>query len=313
MDAKIKKTIREIKALEIQGARNVASSALDVLAYYVKTSKAKTPKELQRGFEKLRDELENTRPTEPMMRNLLRESSHFMYSLVKTTPRITKIKKEFRNFRAGRAEKMEEDIKRLAEYGAALIPDNALIVTHCHSSTVTRILRAAKKRKKKFSVVACETRPRYQGRETAEELAKAGIDVTLVVDGAMTQYMKKADIVLVGADSVTSRGDLINKIGTSTVAHIAKSHDVSFYSAAELSKYSSLTIYGHLEEIEERAKSEVWPKPPKGVKISNPAFEATAAKYMNGYITEVGVIPPQSFFTLATQKMGIKIYGGKIA
>lgn len=313
MDAKIKRTIREIKALKIQGARNVASAALDALAHYVKTSKAKSPKVLHKGFEKLREELENTRPTEPMMRNLMRESSHFMYTLVKTTPKIPKIKKDFKAFRSGLAKKMDNDIKRLAEYGAALIPNDALIITHCHSSTVTRILKAAKKRKKKFSVISCETRPRYQGRLTSEELAKAGIDVTLVVDGAMTLYMKKADLILVGADSITSRGDLINKIGTSTVAHIAKSHDVSFYCAAELSKYSSLTIYGHLEEIEERAKSEVWPRPPRGVKISNPAFEATAAKYINGYITEVGVIPPQSFFALATQKMGIKIYGGETA
>jgi translation initiation factor 2B subunit (eIF-2B alpha/beta/delta family) len=83
---------------------------------------------------------------------------------------------------------------------------------------------------------------------------------------------------------------------------------VSFYSAAELAKYSPMTIFGTLEKIEERDHKEVWDRPPKGVKIRNPAFEATAAKYINGYITEVGVVPPQSFFTLATQKLGIKLY-----
>jgi len=118
--------------------------------------------------------------------------------------------------------------------------------------------------------------------------------VTLTVDGAMNLFMKKADIVIVGADSVTSRGDLINKIGTSTLAHIARMNDVSFYSAAELSKYSPMTIFGTREKIEEREPAEVWDKPPKHVKIRNPAFEATAAKYINGYITEAGVIPPQS-------------------
>ena len=137
---------------------------------------------------------------------------------------------------------MDEDAKKLASYGAKLIPDDALVLTHCHSSSTTRILIEAKRMRKRFSVVCFETRPRFQGRTTATELAAAGIDVTLTVDGAMNMFMKKADIVIVGADSVTSRGDLINKIGTSTLAHIARMNDVSFYSAAELSKYSPMTM-----------------------------------------------------------------------
>jgi ribose 1,5-bisphosphate isomerase len=124
----------------------------------------------------------------------------------------------------------------------------------------------------------------------------------------MNMFMKKADIVIVGADSVTSRGDLINKIGTSALAHIARMNDVSFYSAAELYKYSPMTIYGTREKIEERDPKEVWDKPPRGVRIRNPAFEATAAKYISGYITELGVIPSQSFFAMATEKLGIRIY-----
>jgi ribose 1,5-bisphosphate isomerase len=124
----------------------------------------------------------------------------------------------------------------------------------------------------------------------------------------MELFMKKADIVLVGADSISSRGDLINKIGTSTLAHIARMNDVSLFCAAELAKYSPKTIFGTREKIEERNTKEVWERPPKGVKIRNPAFEATSGKYINGYITELGVIPPQSFFAMATQKLGIKLY-----
>jgi ribose 1,5-bisphosphate isomerase len=203
---------------------------------------------------------------------------------------------------------MDADAKRLASYGAKLVPDGAVVLTHCHSSSSTKILIEAKRMRKKFSVVCFETRPRFQGRRTATELAEAGIDVTLTVDGAMNLFMKKADIVIVGADSVTSRGDLINKIGTSTLAHIARMNDVSFYSAAELSKYSPMTIFGTREKIEERDPAEVWDKPPKGLTIRNPAFEATAAKYINGYVTELGVIPPESFFAMASQKLGIKMY-----
>jgi len=156
-------------------------------------------------------------------------------------------------------------------------------------------------------VVCCETRPRWQGRITAEELANAGMDVTLTVDMGVNKFMKKADMVIVGADAVTAMGDLINKVGTSALARLARMNDVSFYSAAELYKYDPLTIYGAREAIEERDPKEVWEKPPKGVKISNPAFDATAARYINGYITEMGVVPPQALWTVAMKKLAREI------
>lgn len=308
MHGDVKKIIGDIKSLKIQGARNVAKAAINGLAIAAKESKAKTSKMFYSEMRTVADAIATSRPTEPMMRNMLDEGLHFVKQALKTNKNkvaLVKLLVEHEKRVIGR---METDAKRLAQYGAKLIPDDALVLTYCHSSTTTRILIEAKKMKKKFSVIAFETRPRYQGRVTATELANAGIDVTLVVDGAMHLFMKKADIVIVGADSVTSRGDLINKIGTATIAHIAKMNDVSFYSAAELSKYSTMTIFGTREKIEERDLKEVWEKPPKKVKIRNPAFEATAAKYINGYITEIGVIPPQSFFAMATEKLGIKLY-----
>ncbi|MFH1520148.1 MAG: S-methyl-5-thioribose-1-phosphate isomerase [Candidatus Micrarchaeota archaeon] len=309
MHRDIKKIIGDIKSLKIQGARNVAKAAVNGLAIAAKKSKTKTAQAFSHEMRDVANALATSRPTEPMMRNMLDEGLYFIEQAIKSK-KTTKssLVKLLVNHEKQMINKMELDAKRLAQYGAKLIPDDALVLTYCHSSTTTRILIEAKRMRKKFSVVAFETRPRFQGRITAAELAKAGIDVTLTVDGAMYLFMKKADIVIVGADSITSRGDLINKIGTATIAHIAKMNDVSFYSAAELSKYSAMTIFGTREKIEERNSKEVWEKPPKGVTIRNPAFEATAAKYINGYITEIGVIPPQSFFTMATNKLGIKLY-----
>ncbi|VVC03797.1 Ribose 1,5-bisphosphate isomerase [Candidatus Bilamarchaeum dharawalense] len=307
MHRDVKKIIGDIKSLKIQGARNVAKAALGGLAIAAKNSKAKTASAFYKEMRETADLLSLSRPTEPMMRNLLDEGLHFIEQRMKQMD-ISGLAKLIVNHEEETVKKMDDDAKHLAQYGAKLIPDNALVLTHCHSSTSTKILIEAKKMRKKFSVVAFETRPRYQGRVTADELARTGIDVTLAVDGAMHLFMKKADIVIVGADSVTSRGDLINKIGTATLAHIAKSNDVSFYSAAELSKYSPMTIFGTREKIEERDPKEVWDRAPKKVKIRNPAFEATSAKYINGYITEIGVIPPESFFAMATQKLGIKLY-----
>ena len=198
---------------------------------------------------------------------------------------------------------MDEDFARLRENGSALLADGMTIVTHCHSSTVTGVIISAHKQGKKLKVFACETRPRFQGRLTAAELAKAGVDVTLSVDMGVDRHLKKADIVLVGADAITATGDLINKVGTSALAHLAQIHEVSFFSCAETYKYDPLTKYGVREKIEERSAAEVWDKPVRRVKISNPAFDATAARYINGYITEVGMVPPSAIAEAALKKI----------
>jgi ribose 1,5-bisphosphate isomerase len=308
MHKDVERIVRDIKSLKIQGARNVARESLGALSIAAKNSKARSAAAFRREMSAVADVLSASRPTEPMMRNLLDEAVRSVGESAKKQRDAKVLARLLVAHEAAVLAKMDADAKKLATYGAKLIPDGALVLTHCHSSSSTRVMIEAKKMRKEFSVVCFETRPRFQGRTTATELAEAGIDVTLTVDGGMNLFMKKADIVIVGADSITSRGDLINKIGTATLAHIARMNDVSFYSAAELAKYSPMTIFGTREKIEERDPAEVWDKAPKRVRIRNPAFEATAAKYINGYITEVGVIPPQSFFTLATQKLGIKLY-----
>lgn len=310
MHRDITRIVGDIKSLKIQGARNVAKSSIRALILAARESKSKSLDSFYRELRGVAEALAASRPTEPMMRNSIEDACRFTLTQIqaKKARNITELKRTLVIHENDLLKKMDADAKKLASYGARLIPDDALVLTHCHSSTSTMVMKEAKRLGKRFSVVCFETRPRYQGRVTAAELAKAGIDVTLSVDGAMTLFMKKADAVIVGADSITSRGDLINKIGTSTLAHIARMNDVSFYSAAELFKYSPMTIFGTLEKIEERDPKEVWDRPPKGVKIRNPAFEATAAKYINGYITELGVIPAQSFFAVATEKLGIKLY-----
>ncbi len=269
----------------------------------VSNSKAKTLQAFYKELLVLRTALATARPTEPMLRNLTAEIVQYAARIIKENTKTVEdakllvLKREELLLKA-----MNTEFEKLVNSGAMLVPDNSVVLTHCHSSSVTAILKKAKRMGKKFEVLALETRPRYQGRITAIELAKAKIKVTLAVDGAMNMLMKKADMCIVGADSVTSRGDLINKVGTSTMAHVARMHDVSFYSAAELSKYSKGTLFGERERIEQRAGKEVWDRPAKGIKVLNPAFDVTAARYVTAYITEAGVIPPNSFFQIAMKK-----------
>ncbi len=307
MQKETEKIITNIKKLKVQGARNVAIAAIEALAIEAKSSKAATPSSFYKQVSAAGELISHSRPTEPMMRNSIDEAIRFLsFESERKNATVANLKKSISAHIDSMILQMGKDAAKLAEYGSKLIPDNALIITHCHSSTVTGILKRAKQDGKKFSVISCETRPRYQGRVTAAELAKAGIDVTLVVDGAANIFMKKADMCLVGADSITSKGDLINKVGTSMLAHLAKIHNVSFFSAAEISKFSQYTIFGEREKIEERDSKEVWDKPAKGVKIRNMAFDVTASSYISGYITEFGVLPPQSMLGVATQKLGIK-------
>src|SRR5512143_149671 len=257
MNRLVQRTIADIKSLKIQGARNVAKEAMGALAMAARESKAKDARSFYKEMSETAEALAQSRPTEPMMRNTLEESIRFLAGEMKERGTVGDLRKGTASHISAVLESIDEGARKLAEGGARLIPDDALVLTHCHSSTSTMCMIAAKKMRKRFSVVSFETRPRYQGRTTAAELAKAGIEVTSTVDGAMNLFMKKADIVIVGADSVTSRGDLINKIGTSTLAHIARMNDVSFYSAAELYKYSPMTIFGTREKIEQRDPKEV--------------------------------------------------------
>lgn len=306
MEKGAERIITDISSLKIQGARNVAKAAIEALMLQMGKTKAKTRNELYSELLEVGDALAASRPTEPMMRNAIKNAVRFTFMQIKTkgAQDVAGLRKAVMKEAASYLVRMETDHKNLCEYGAKLIPEGGLVITHCHSSTVTGILKRAYDLDRGFEVVALETRPRLQGRITAKELADYGIDTTIAVDGAMNIFMKKADLCIVGADAVTSMGDLINKVGTSTLAHIARAQDVSFYSAAELFKYDPLTLFGNRERIEERDAKEVWEDAPKKVRVRNPAFDATAARYINGYITEMGIVPPQSLGEMAVKKIG---------
>ncbi len=300
MQNKTKEVIRDIKALKVQGARNIAKVALKSLIYEIENSKARGSNEFAREISKTMEVLGRARPTEPMLRNVMRRAQE--YAVQNRRKDVKLLTSGMSAYCTKLLKEMDESVEKLKEYGAKYIPEKATIITHCHSSTVTGIIKKAVKMGKDIDVIACETRPRYQGRITAKELAQEGIKVTFIVDGAMNYFAKKADFALVGADAITAAGDLINKVGTSTLARIMRINDKSFFSAAETLKYDPLTQYGLREEIEERSPDEVWKVKMKNLKIRNPAFDVTAAKYINAYITERGIIPPQSLVAELKEK-----------
>ena len=156
-----------------------------------------------------------------------------------------------------------------------------LVFTHCHSSTVTRLLAKAKADGKEFTVICTETRPAFQGRITAREMVGLDIQTMFIVDSAARSYMGDVDLVVVGADAITSEGNVVNKIGSSSVV-------------SELLKFDPETLYGEYEGIEQRNPSEVWNEAPTKLFVRNPAFDVTPNRYINGIVCEEGIIAPQS-------------------
>ncbi len=280
-----------IKRLEIQGATNIAISAVKALAQELRDFEG-SKEEIDHVLTEATRMLVESRATEPMMRNGLK------YIKTQLTSEDPSSRDSFKEV----ATQIEERIlemymggrQHIMEIGAERIRDGDNIFTHCHSSAVTGALMLAHEMGKEFKVINTETRPKYQGRITSREMVEAGIDTTIIVDSAARHYMKEVDFVIVGCDALTSEGNIINKIGTSQVALAAYEARIPFYVLGTLLKFEPITIRGHYETIEERNTDEIWADPPEGLKIRNPAFDVTRRDYVSGLITEEGVISPHS-------------------
>lgn len=250
------KICRDIKKINIQGARNIAKAALK--AYYLLPS------------ENSKRVLLSLRPTEPMLRNVLKIAG--------------KVPEEKILYHFDLAQ------KRINENVLSILKQKVKIFTHCHSTNVVNALIYAKKHKRNFEVFSTETRPLYQGRRTAKELTKAKIKVTLLTDLEAREFIKNADAVFLGADAILKNGDVINKIGSAMFAEIALDHSKPVYIIADSWKFSSRDI-----KIEEREHDEIWKNAPKRIKIKNIAFEIIPSDYIKAIISELGILKSKDF------------------
>jgi methylthioribose-1-phosphate isomerase len=205
----------------------------------------------------------------------------------------------------------EEDVetnRKMSMNGLAVVPDNAKIIHHCNTGalatvdygTALGVIRAAHEHGKRIHVYVDETRPRLQGAKlTSWELKELGVPHTVMADSASGHIMRTIgiDLCLVGCDRIAANGDVANKIGTYNLALVASAHGVPFYSVGPTTTIDITTPSGDQIPIEERPAQEVthvgdYQITPDGVNIANPAFDVTPARYINGIITERGIIRP---------------------
>jgi ribose 1,5-bisphosphate isomerase len=292
--------VKQIRRLEIQGARNVAIAAIKAIQGLASRSEAPTKKDFIRELTKAKDALFASRATEPLMRNAIRlVINRVDKSEEKNVKRLVEIVSLASEQFLG---DLESSRKRIAEIGAKRIRSNSVVLTHCHSSTVTNLLKRAQYEGKVFEVICTETRPVFQGQVTAKEMLDLGLKTTFIVDSASRFFMNDVDLVLVGADAITSEGNVINKIGTSMVALVAQESRTPFYVVSELLKFDPATVSGDYEKIEERSPNEIWKNAPEGLIIRNPAFDITRRDFIHGIICEDGMISPHSITEVMHRK-----------
>jgi len=292
-----------IRNMVVRGAPAIGVSAAMGIALGVKNSKAETAGDLKRDLDNICDLIGKTRPTAVNLFWAIRRMKDKFENLrVRPLPQIKQsLIEEAKRMHA-------EDIaanQAMGRYGAALMPANGGVLTHCNAGalatcgygTALGVIRAAVEQGKKIHVFADETRPFLQGsRLTAWELVKDGIPTTVISDNMAGSMMKQGKIgaIVVGADRIAANGDVANKIGTYTVAVLAKEHGIPFYVAAPFSTIDLETADGSGIPIEQRNSREVThiagkQMTPDGVGIENPAFDVTPAKYVSAIITERGI------------------------
>ena len=296
---------KAIKTMVIRGAPAIGVAAAMGLALGVRMSKATGTQKLATEFYKTCELMAVTRPTAvnlfwaiDRMKRVFAEATGAGQSVDQIKDRL---ETEARSIH-------DEDVascRAMGAFGAAMVPQTARVLTHCNAGalatagygTALGVIREAVEQGKNVVVFADETRPFLQGsRLTAWELTRDGIDTTVITDNMSGAMMSggQVDLVVVGADRIAANGDVANKIGTYTVAVLAKENGIPFYVAAPISTIDLSTPDGSTIPIEERNAREVTHLGPTrltpiAAHVRNPAFDVTPHRYVTAIITENGI------------------------
>jgi len=296
---------RAIKTMVIRGAPAIGVAAAFGIALGVRKSRASGTQKLAAEFYKICELMAATRPTAVNLFWAIDRMKKTFAEAAGAGESVDQIKDRM----DAEAERIhDEDVescRAIGRHGADVVPDGARILTHCNAGalatagygTALGVIRGAVERGKQVTVLADETRPFLQGaRLTAWELVRDGIDTTVITDNMAGALMRQGliDLVVVGADRIAANGDVANKIGTYTVAVLAREHGIPFYVAAPASTIDLATPDGTTIPIEERNAREVTHVgstrlTPEGAHIRNPAFDVTPNRLVTGIITERGL------------------------
>lgn len=302
----VAETAEKIRTMEIRGAGRIARAGAQALGDFAVSYDGETLDGFLSDLSDAKRTLLDSRPTAVSLWNGVHATvrgAQDASTLEDAKDLVVRNAAEF-------CRRSEMAVEEIARIGARRIQDGDTILTHCNSSAALGTIIEAHRQGKRIKVYATESRPWRQGILTVNALADAGVDVTLIIDSAVRAVMKKVDKVFVGADTITSQGALINKVGTSQLALAAHEARVQLYVCAETYKFSPMTLFGDTVTIEERDVSEVV-RPGEvrdSVKIFNPVFDSTPAAYIDAIITELGMMSPGSVYGVLVDQLGDGIF-----
>ena len=303
--SEIKQIYDDIKNLNIQGATNVAIATLEGMKVYIEVSKENDKEAFYKELLEVGRELSLARENEPMARNGVTFIKYSFGQLHSDLPELSTMKREIDELCDKFLDMVAKSKKDLLDKSTSFFDNFSKVFTHCHSSTAVSLIVSMSKGKKNFKAVCTETRPRFQGRKTAQNLLNAGIDTTLIADSAGESFIigrgsVPVEIVFIGCDKITAVGHTVNKIGSWGLGMAAHYADKPMYVVTPILKMDPES-YIHDLKIEVRESSELWEDAPKGLHMYNPAFEIVDSRLITGYITELGIIKPNDIKDVALQ------------
>ena len=301
----VQEVAKAIKTMVIRGAPAIGVAAAMGLAMAVRQSKVAGTQKLAVEFYRACDMMAATRPTAVNLFWAIERMKRSFAAGIEAGESVDEIKARLARESRRIHDEDVESCRRLGAHGSEVVPASARVLTHCNAGALATagygsalgVIRAAVEQGKRVRVLADETRPFLQGaRLTAWELIRDGIETTVIADSMAGPLMRdgEVDLVIVGADRIAANGDVANKIGTYTVAVLAKEHRIPFYVAAPVSTIDLSTPDGRQIPIEERDQREITHLKslrltPEGALIRNPAFDVTPHHLIAGIITERGI------------------------
>ncbi|MEM0499541.1 MAG: S-methyl-5-thioribose-1-phosphate isomerase [Candidatus Korarchaeota archaeon] len=324
--ASVEETSYAIRNFIVRGALTIGAAAA-FGAYQAVLEASRNSTQFLSEFINRLELLKNTRPTAYNLFHALNSVCSYVSGLVEAGVSIRDVVKSAREFAINYVEnEIIEKNKKIGEIGEKVIENEFKVLTHCNAGalaavdigTATAPIYYAHRRGKKITVYVSETRPWLQGaRLTAWELSQAGIEVYVISDNAVGYLMQtgEIDVVIVGADRICKNGDTINKIGTYKIALAAHDNGIPFYVAAPSSTIDPTASSGREVVVEERSEDEIHfvfgelengmlarvRITPMDVRAKNPIFDITPARLITGFITEFGIIEPDSIGAIARQ------------
>ncbi len=297
--APVEKLCDDIRHNRFGGAAEMVDAAVKAFADAARTSPASSVTSFAEEIEADVDAVLGVMPSIAPMINLLHRVMSSVERVSQGGMALETAREEVARTVEQYRQRQTNALALIGSKGAQLIHDGDRVATYSTSGTVMSIFKSARKQGKQFEVVVTESRPANEGLRTMRETAELGVPVTLGIDAVLGPLMRGCSMLVVGADVITSMGEVLVKVGTYLAALVAHEYGMPFYVAADTSKFDPMTLDGFPIKIRDKGPRMVTADPvPPGARVINPTFELIPARLVTGIITEDGIVHPGNVATM---------------